>query len=332
MARRRESARLLILATYRPVEAILHAHPLRALTRELSRLDSYDELLLDYLPESDIKAYLAQHFPQQTSLDAWARLLHRRTNGNALFMVSMVEEWIQQGILTTGVPIEADIESSGIPNSLRHLIEYQIEQISPEDRELLEAASVAGIEFSAAAVAAGVTEEVEAVETRCTILARRGQLVQERGTSAWPDGTIAAKYGFIHALHHEVLYDGVPAGRKTRLHRQIGLWTECAYGAQARGFAAELAVHFERGNDAHRAVQYLLYAGENALQRSAHDDAIAHSRRGSASCKPYLRATSASNVNLICAWRWVPPSWRRRALGLRRSNGPINQRGSLATG
>ena len=36
------------------------------------------------------------------------------------------------------------------------MIEQQIERVSPEERTMLEAASVAGAEFSAAAVAAGV--------------------------------------------------------------------------------------------------------------------------------------------------------------------------------
>src|SRR4029453_15363985 len=38
--------------------------------------------------------------------------------------------------------------------------------------------------------------------------------------------------------------------------------------------AAELAVHFERGHDYHRAVQYYEQAGKNAIRRSAHVEAI----------------------------------------------------------
>ena len=35
LARRREAARLLVLGTYRPVEVIVHAHPLNAVKQEL---------------------------------------------------------------------------------------------------------------------------------------------------------------------------------------------------------------------------------------------------------------------------------------------------------
>jgi len=36
LARRRDSARLLVLGTYRPVDLIVHGHPLKQVTRELA--------------------------------------------------------------------------------------------------------------------------------------------------------------------------------------------------------------------------------------------------------------------------------------------------------
>ena len=65
-----------------------------------------------------------------------------------------------------------------------------------------------------------------------------------------------------------------------RWHRQIGERLEAGYGPQARDVAAELAMHFERGRDFPRAVHYLQMAGEQAVQRSAYHDAIAHLRHG----------------------------------------------------
>ncbi|MEE8292596.1 MAG: hypothetical protein V3R80_14065, partial [Candidatus Tectomicrobia bacterium] len=97
----------------------------------------------------------------------------------------------------------------------------------------------------------------------------------------WPDGTVAARYGFIHALYQEVLYNRVSVGRRVRLHGRIGTRLEMGYGAQAREIAAELAMHCVRGRDAQRASQYLWEAGENALRRSAYPEAITHLMQGS---------------------------------------------------
>ena len=102
---------------------------------------------------------------------------------------------------------------------------------------------------------------VEEVEERCAALARHGQFVRVCGTDAWPDGTVATRYGFLHALYREVLYERVPVGRRVRWHQQIGHRLEAGYEPQARELAAELAEHFVRGHDTVRAVRYLHAAG-----------------------------------------------------------------------
>jgi DNA-binding winged helix-turn-helix (wHTH) protein len=256
VARRREAARLLVLGTYRPVEAIVADHPLRMLTHELRSHGQCAELLLDYLSEAGVAAYLARRFPGHGLPVGLARMLHQRTDGNPLFIVTLVDTLVRQGALREDaagwcLPGGLEAVAVGVPESLRQLIEQQLEQVSPEDQMILEAASVVGAEFSAAAVAAGVERATEAVEARCAALARREQFVQTRGASAWPDGTVAARHGFIHALYQEVLYDRVPAGQRVRWHQQIGVRLEAGYGMQAREIAAELAEHFVRGGMPH---------------------------------------------------------------------------------
>jgi predicted ATPase len=96
------------------------------------------------------------------------------------------------------------------------------------------------------------------------------------GLETWPDGTVTERYGWQHAVHQEVVYARVPEGRRLRLHRRIGAREETGYGAQAGAHAAELAVHFARGQDYPRAVHYLQQAAENALRRWAYREAIDH--------------------------------------------------------
>src|SRR5262249_39312754 len=164
--------------------------------------------------------------------------------------------------------------------SLQQMIEQQIERLSPAEKRLLEVASVAGAEFSAAAVAAGAGIAVEAVEEQCGELAHHEQFLRVRGTAEWPDGTVAARYEFLHALYQDVLYSRLTARQQQRLHQQIGERVEQAYGERAREIAAELALHFERGRDYRKAIQYLRQAGGNAARRSAHVEAISHFTKG----------------------------------------------------
>jgi DNA-binding winged helix-turn-helix (wHTH) protein/predicted ATPase len=285
VARRRESARLLILATYRPADDLARQHPVQRVMQELQRQGQGIEVALPDLPEAGVAAYLAQRFEGARFPGGFARVLHQRTNGNPFFIVTLVDDLVRQGILVqqpSGWTLLEDPETVavGVPESARHLIEQQFEQLSPQEQEFLEAASIVGTEFSAAAVAAEVNCGIEEVEVCCDALTRHGQCIRPSGVADWPDKTISARYRFRHALYQEVLYERVAASRRARWHRHVGDRLETGYGVQAREIAAELAMHFVRGRDVPRAVHYLQVAGEQAVQRSAYPDAIAHLRHG----------------------------------------------------
>ena len=48
-----------------------------------------------------------------------------------------------------------------------------------------------GMSFSAAIVAATLSESIETIEHRCEALVKRQQFLQKEGTTHWPDGTIS---------------------------------------------------------------------------------------------------------------------------------------------
>ena len=289
LARRSGLARLLAIGTYRPVDVIVRGHPLREVKQELQVHSRCQELPLEPLAKSAVEAYLTLRFspkmPEAVSLQALARLVHQRTEGNPLFMVNVTDFLVAQGLLVEKEDrweLRSDLEdlSRGIPPTIRQVIEEQFERLSAEEQYLLEAASVAGVEFSALEVAAGLGETVEGVERQCTALARCELFVRERGESVWPDGTVAGHYEFLHTLYQQVLYKRITVGRRVRLHRSIGEREEQGYGRQGGERAAVLAMHFTQGRDYHRAVQYHRQAAANAFGRNAYREAIAHLTKG----------------------------------------------------
>ena len=289
LARRRQPARLLVLGTYRPVEVLANGHPLRAVTQELQLHRHCEELSLRLLSDDQIVEYLTARLrgpspakvgedqgedSSPVDLRKLARLIHRRTEGNPLFMVTITDDLLARGRLE-----HPEIEVN-TPPTLRQMIERQFDHLAPAERQVLEVASASGVEFSAAAVAAGVEDNIAEIETRCADLARRGQFVRTSGVAEWPDGTVAARYSFLHALYQEVVYERVAVSRRSALHQRIGERLEIAYKERAREVAAELAVHFEQGRDYRKAVRYLEQAGGNAARRSAHQEAINHLTKG----------------------------------------------------
>ncbi len=283
VARRREPARLLVIATYRPLDVIVRAHPLRAVASELALHRACEELPLEPLGADHVGRYLTARCGDEVS----ARLretIHRRTDGLPLFMVNVVDALIRQDLLveraghwTMNVD-EAEVKTA-VPESLWQMIEQQLAGLEPDDLRLLEAASVAGMAFSAAALTAALGESVESVETRCEALTRREQFIGRAGVEEWPDSTLAAAYGFRHVLYQQVLYERLPAARRASLHLRIGEREEAGFGGRAGERAAVLAVHFERARAAARSIRYRRLAAEHALERCAFPEAIEHLTR-----------------------------------------------------
>lgn len=285
LAKRREPARLLVIGTYRPVDAIVSQPPLRSIQRELQLHGQCEELILDYLSETDVQAYLADRCSQTVLPQRLAGLIHQRTDGNPLFMVSVVDALAGAGLLADSGQVRSlqEIETAvtgSLAGSLQGFIERQIERLDTEERAVLEAASVAGAEFVVGAVAAGLKKDEEEVEDVCARLATRQQFLRDESVMEWPNGTLGTRYRFIHAVYQEVFYAGLPHSRRTRLHQRVGKHLEACQGDRTTEAAAELASHFERGDDLLRAVSYYRQAGENALRRHGYQEASTQCRRG----------------------------------------------------
>lgn len=279
LARRREPARLLVLGSYRSADVIVTGHPLRALIQELRARRQCEDIALGFLREPDVAGYLAQRFGGHAFPSELARAVHQLTDGNPLFMVRVVDELVA----LRAVEMEderwrlrrpvAEI-ARAVPESLRALVERQIDRLQPEARRLLEAASLLGKEFTIGSVAAGLDVDPLSVEDGCDALARQGQFLVAAGLFERPDGTKVARYHFTHGLYPHAIAQRVPHGRRLRIHQRVAEWLERTYSSHAPAMAGPLAWHFEEGGDDHRAIPYLVMAAENAAGRFAHGDAI----------------------------------------------------------
>ena len=285
IAQRRASARLLVIGSYRPSDLTLSDHPLKAVKQELVVKGQCEELALPFLSAEDITLYLTRRYPQHQFPAGLGEAIHRSTDGNSLFVVNMVDYLAAQGVIAERggawrlqIPV-AEV-GRGVPESLRQLIEKHIDRLSEEQQQLLEVASVAGVTFATTAVAIGAEAPVARVEECCDELVKRGQFLQAREPRRLPDGTLCGTYGFSHALQRAVLYERIPRLRRLRLHLRVAEGEERLHGGRAQDIAAELAVHFERGGDLHRAVHYQRQAGHNALRQHGYQEAIAHFTRG----------------------------------------------------
>ncbi|MEO8122498.1 MAG: AAA family ATPase, partial [Burkholderiales bacterium] len=163
IAGRAQPARLLIVASFRPADARHNESPLHALAPLLAQRNQARELALGLLDAAAIAALLSNRFGKLTgvSVEALAAFVHRRTEGNALFVVTLVEDMVRRGLLAPepgGWHFDAQHAelASDLPESLRQLVQLQFGNLDATERRLIEAAAVAGTEFSAASVAAAL--------------------------------------------------------------------------------------------------------------------------------------------------------------------------------
>ena len=279
VAQRRVPARLLVLGTYRPVEAAIQQHPLRRIVQELGGRGHAVELRLELLTSEDVTAYVTGRLGGPVSVRL-AAFIYERTEGHALFLVNIVEHLVGQGVVvhragqwTLQDGGEAKVAS--LPEGLRQLLVRRLEGLPAEGRRVLEAASVAGEQLTVAAVAAAAQCPMEDVEASCEGLAAQRHFLDDIGLREWPDGTSSGRYRFLHALYRQVLYEGLGTVRRRQLHRRMGMRLEAGYGAQSHEIAARLAVHFERGGGILRAAMSLARLWQQQGQQHAARELLA---------------------------------------------------------
>jgi predicted ATPase/type II secretory pathway predicted ATPase ExeA len=279
LAHRRERVRLMVIGTYRPAHVALRTHPLHGIKQELLVKGQCEEIALEPLTEAEVSQYVDRRLGDRPTPAGFGPLIHQRTDGNPLFMVNFVDFAMEQGLATRASDSDdcaPDELARSVPDDLRQMIEKLIDGLSGEARPLLEVASVAGVAFTAASVAAGERCSPDKVERQCDALVAREQLLRPLAARNWPDGTVSARYRFIHRLYQHVLYEQIGEARRVRIHRLIAERKEKAYGARVGEVAGELAWHFELGLDYERAIRYHRIVGTNELYLQAHKEAVKH--------------------------------------------------------
>lgn len=276
LARRRAPAAILIVASTRSAGAGAQ-QAITDLRLTLASRGEANEVRLNVLDADSVRAYVASRLGEQAPA-ALVTAIERHSGGNPLFLSTAVNYALNQGWLVERdggwqlTLTAAEVEGS-IPIGLRQLIQAQVLHLDLDDRTVLEAASVAGVEFGVRTLAVAMGRPVAEVGEALGRMSRRGRFVRRAG-GAEEHGE-ATRFQFAHALYHQVLYEGTPAPVRRATHLAVARGLETESGERAGDVAAELAVHFERGGAFHEAARYLGLAALNAHARGADRESAA---------------------------------------------------------
>jgi class 3 adenylate cyclase/tetratricopeptide (TPR) repeat protein len=247
-------ARLLLLVNYRPE----YQHGWGSKTY-------YTQLRLDALPPESANELLQALLGTDATVEALKPVLIARTGGNPLFLEESVRTLAETHALTGergAYRLARPLDTIDVPATVQAILASRIDRLAPEDKQLLQTASVIGkdVPFALLQAIAGLPEDAL---RRGLAHLQDAEFLYE--TSLFPD----LEYTFKHALTHEVAYSSLLRERRRALHARIVDAIEALHRNRLDGEVERLAHHAFRGELWERAAEYSREAGARAFMHSA---------------------------------------------------------------
>jgi DNA-binding winged helix-turn-helix (wHTH) protein len=279
LGQRRERAKLLVIATSRHAETQTIGHPLHQLLRPLILRSGARAVSLERFSSEAVRALVDARFPPHEFPASFVDTIEHVTAGSPLFVTSLLDDLAMRGMLVERdgawrLAVATEELAAYRPDSIKQLIDIQLDRLTPPEQRVLEAASAVGIEPATVLIAAALELPEEAIDEVCDGLARRSLFLRRAPVDELPDGTLLTRYGVIHGLVQEVCLARCAVTRRQRWHRLIAERLEGLYGERAGEVAHVLARHFDEGRVPARAIHYYILAAERAARRFAGPDTL----------------------------------------------------------
>ena len=214
--------------------------------------------------------------------------------GNPLFVEQLLSMLIDEGLVSQeegAWQATAELEELAIPGSIQALLAARLEVLTPEERAVLEPASVIGVEFEQEAVQElapdGLHDRIEPVLDGLV----EKRLIREM--SSEPDGQ-PQHYRFHHVLIRDTAYQGLLKRTRAKLHERFVDWADQVNRDRDRELEFEevLGYHLEQ------TYSYLAELGpldEHGREIGARGSA----RLGSAGRRAFARGDMSASANLL---------------------------------
>jgi class 3 adenylate cyclase/tetratricopeptide (TPR) repeat protein len=251
-----------------PILIVCMARPdlLESMPGWLAGAPNAASIVLEPLSEHEAETLL-ELLRGETELDA--DLFTRITGaaeGNPLFVEQMLAMLTENGSASDDLTI---------PPTIHALLAARLDRLAPEERAVIERASVIGKEFWRGAINELTPgEERDAAGSRLMALTRKEFI--EPAASIFPEEDA---FRFRHILIRDAAYLGIPKETRAQLHERYAGWIERTAGGRAGELDEIIGYHFEQ---AHMYREELAPAGAGELATRAGERLAAAGRRAMA--------------------------------------------------
>ena len=208
-------------------------------------------------------ADLALHLLEGELSSEYVDQLTKKTGGNPYFVL----ETIQAILNSPDEILVQDVSKFPISENIYQMIQYRLQSLSADAREIIEIAAILGNHFDVS-----ITEQTSSFRTDRFIHA-----IDELQTTLLITevlGSDPLEYAFIHENIRESLLQELSSLRKNQLHNSVAnAMTESAQGKK-KEIAVILAYHYEKAEKYSQAIDYWAQGAHHAYQMTSLNESM----------------------------------------------------------
>ncbi|MFQ6014971.1 MAG: tetratricopeptide repeat protein, partial [Anaerolineae bacterium] len=205
--------------------------------------------------------------------DSLRQMISDKAEGNPFYLEELIRMFIDRGIIRRTdnrwqMAPDADLKEIEVPSTLQGLILARIDSLDDDPKYTVQCASVIGRTFQYPVLdsvrngtaPASLENDLNELE-RHDLIRLRSQLPE-------------LEYIFKHILTQETVYRTLLIRKRQKLHQRVGEALETLYHDRLSEYVELLAYHYDIGQVAEKALQYLIMAGKKAASRYANEQAL----------------------------------------------------------
>jgi class 3 adenylate cyclase/tetratricopeptide (TPR) repeat protein len=211
--------------------------------------------------------------------EALGRLISVKAEGNPLFAEEIASFLVEQRIVRnvdSELRYHASAVAAALPGTLELLLTAMVDRLKPEDRSLLQVASVIGRQFDAWLLAAAAGISNQDVDQSLYAIERTGVIYREGQSGS---------YSFKHALVRDALLRSLLSEVSSKMHLAIAYQIEQRSIGRSGEVAEILAHHFYYTDQFEQTFFYSCLAGRKCLDIYSLEEAEEYFRKALEVCE-----------------------------------------------